>query len=52
MLYGVNTVIIAELLSDLTHQDGTAWSKADSRNDSYLEDREIFEEESYNVANY
>jgi len=39
-------------LSDLTHQDGTAWSKADRRNDSYLEDREIFEEESYDVENY
>ena len=39
-------------LSNLTYQDGTAWSKADRRNDSYLEDREIFEEESYNVENY
>lgn len=39
-------------LSDLTHQEGTSWSKADCRNDSYLEDREIFEEESYNVTNY
>ena len=39
-------------LSDLTHQDGTAWSKADRRNNSFLEDREIFEEESYNVTKY
>jgi len=31
-------------LSDLTHKDGTAWHKARTRNELYLEDDEIAEE--------
>lgn len=34
-------------LSQLTHQQNTAWSKADKRNDIYLDDYEIYEEEEY-----
>lgn len=34
-------------LSDLMHQENTAWFKADKRNDNYLDDKEIFQEENY-----
>lgn len=37
-------------LSQLTHQKNTAWSKADKRNDLFLSDKDIFEEEEYKIA--
>lgn len=37
-------------LSQLTHQPGTAWSKADKRGDVYLNDQEIHEEEEYQIV--
>lgn len=37
-------------LSILTHQSGTAWSKADERRDIYLNDEDIFKEEEYQIV--
>lgn len=37
-------------LSQLTHQEGTAWFKADKRSDQFLNDREIFEEKEYEIG--
>lgn len=37
-------------LSQLTHQKNTAWSKADKRNELYLSDRDIFDEEEYEIV--
>ncbi|HEK9220949.1 TPA: DUF4065 domain-containing protein, partial [Streptococcus equi subsp. equi] len=37
-------------LSQLTHQKDTAWSKADERNDYFLNDNEIFEESEYEIG--
>ena len=37
-------------LSQLTHQKNTAWSKADERNDPFLDDHDIFEEEEYEIV--
>lgn len=37
-------------LSQLTHQKDTAWYKADDRNELYLNDKDIFDEEEYEIA--
>lgn len=37
-------------LSQLTHQKNTAWSKADDRDDTFLNDNDIFEEEEYEIV--
>ena len=37
-------------LSQLTHQKNTAWSKADDRDDTFLNDHDIFEEEEYEIV--
>lgn len=36
-------------LSQLTHQKDTAWSKADKRNEMYLSDNDIYNEEEYEI---
>ena len=37
----------ARMLVDLTHEDDTAWSLADKREEAYLDDRDILQEKWY-----